>query len=181
MGGALAGGRVGPDFEVNGVRAGGGAGKACRHHEPIGVGGERVGGAVLVVEDEGQCGGRLVAVGSADEDCLFRLRIVLRSGVLYVQVRVLDDGEVEGLDVLGGRCDAHLHLAHAVAGVGSEVENEFRGHLRFVAGRKLAGGGVDVQVVGVVGVAILQIDVPTVGGCEREGVGGLVGIEVERV
>ena len=54
MGGALAGGRVGAHFEVNGVRTGGGAGKACRHREPIGIGGERVGGAVLVVEDEGQ-------------------------------------------------------------------------------------------------------------------------------
>ena len=144
MGGALGGGRVGAHFEVDGVRAGGGAGKACRHREPIGVGGERVGGAVLVVEDEGQCGGRFVAVGSADEDGLFRLRVVLRFGVLNVQVRVLDDGEVEGLDAIGGRCDAHLHLAHAVAGVGGEVANEFRGHRRFVAGRKLAGGGAEL-------------------------------------
>ena len=54
VGGALAGGRVGSYFEVNGVRTGGGAGKACRHREPIGIGGERVGGAVLVVEAEGQ-------------------------------------------------------------------------------------------------------------------------------
>ena len=120
-------------------------------------------------------------MGSADEDGLFRLRVVLRFGVLNVQVRVLDDDEVEGLDVLGGRCDAHLHLAHAVAGVGGEVANEFRGNRRGVAGRKLVGGGADLQVVGVVGVAILQIDVPTVGGREREGVGRLVGIEVERV
>ena len=36
-------------------------------------------------------------------------------------------------------------------------------------------------MVGVVGVEIFQIEVPTVGGREREGVGRLVGIEVERV
>ena len=56
----------------------------------------------------------------------------------------LDDVEVEGFDAIGGRCDAHLHLAHAVAGVGGEVANEFRGNLRFVAGRKLACGGAEL-------------------------------------